>query len=195
MRARTGTMTTAGWLCPRALGGQGGAASAMFVCWRADRLLVCVSSWNGARRLGHGQIEQVVFRNIHAQTTYQHESSLSGFDAVHKVRVRRLRIDGHVAFLGAGDALAVHEHVLQAHVAHPDHEEQGRQLPHRVTCFALARHLAGARRFGGQSRQQRTPPLAGSGLEIVFASVAPPLTHCQGGIPARGESPHCTSLR
>jgi hypothetical protein len=53
--------------------------------WRLFHLVVEDNKWFD-QALGHGELEQIVFRNIHAQTTYQHESLLSGFDAEHKVR-------------------------------------------------------------------------------------------------------------
>ncbi|MGA8116488.1 MAG: hypothetical protein WCA46_22765 [Actinocatenispora sp.] len=53
--------------------------------WRLFYLAVENNKWYDPT-LGYGEIDQVVFRDIHAQTTFTHPSVLQGIDGTHKVR-------------------------------------------------------------------------------------------------------------
>jgi hypothetical protein len=53
--------------------------------WRLFYLVLENNKWFDPA-LGYGEISQVIFRNIHAYTTYQHPNVIEGIDANHKVR-------------------------------------------------------------------------------------------------------------
>lgn len=53
--------------------------------WRLFYLVLEDNKWYDPAQ-GYGEIDQVIFRNIHAHTNYQHPNVLQGIDGFHKVR-------------------------------------------------------------------------------------------------------------
>jgi hypothetical protein len=53
--------------------------------WRLFYLTIENNKWYDPVR-GHGEIDQLIFRNIHAYTTYQKPNVVQGFDSTHKMR-------------------------------------------------------------------------------------------------------------
>jgi hypothetical protein len=53
--------------------------------WRLFYLVIENNKWYDPA-LGYGEIEQVIFRNIHAYTNYQQPNVVQGIDATHKMR-------------------------------------------------------------------------------------------------------------
>ncbi|MER7276930.1 hypothetical protein ABT369_21055 [Dactylosporangium sp. NPDC000244] len=53
--------------------------------WRLFYLAVDNNKWYDPA-LGYGELDQLIFRNIHAQTNYQYPSIVQGIDSTHKAR-------------------------------------------------------------------------------------------------------------
>ncbi|WBB73849.1 hypothetical protein O7602_30100 [Micromonospora sp. WMMD1128] len=53
--------------------------------WRLFYLAIENNKWYDPAR-GYGELDQLIFRNIHAYTTYQQPNVVQGMDATHKVR-------------------------------------------------------------------------------------------------------------
>jgi hypothetical protein len=53
--------------------------------WRLFYLVIENNKWYDPA-LGYGELDQLIFRNIHAYTTYQHPNVVKGIDGTHKVR-------------------------------------------------------------------------------------------------------------